>query len=236
MKASDYRTIAREKLAGNWKTAVIVALIAWFLGGLLTNGSFNFTINLDGEGITLTTTFLQTWLIGFLGIGGILSIVRLILSGVIRQGYCQFLLKQHDGEPLDIKDLFSQFSNFGAGFCLWLLQGLFSFLWALLLIIPGIIASYRYAMAPFIILENPEMTASEAITASKDLMDGHKWELFCLDFSFFGWIILSTLTLGIGYLFVAPYMNAAHAAFYRNLCPKEDPQPAIQYIPGNTEN
>jgi len=65
--------------------------------------------------------------------------------------------------------------------------------------------------------ENPDMTAKEAIEASKQLMDGHKGELFMLGLTFFGWIILCVLTLGIGTFFLNPYMNAAYAAFYKNL-------------------
>lgn len=235
MKAKDYRALAWQKVKPTLGPAVLAALIAWFLGGLLASDSFNFTLNLGDRSITLTTTYLQTWIISSLGIGGILGVAQFILGGPIRQGYCHFLLKQHDGEELDVKDLFGQFGNFGAGFCLMLLQTLYTILWMLLFIIPGFIAIYKYAMAPFILLENPDMTASEAITASKDMMQGHKWELFCLDFSFIGWLILSTLTLGIGYLFVAPYLNAAHAAFYRNICPKALPEPSIEYIPESTE-
>lgn len=231
MRASDYRAIAREKLAGNWKIAVIVALIAFFLGGLIATSTVNINIQVD-EDTAIVIPSIQTWLINTLRIGTILSIVQFIIGGVIRQGYATHLLKQHDGEELDIKDLFSQFHRFGDGFCLRLLEGLFVALWTLLLIVPGIIAAYSYAMAPFIMAENPEMTASEALGASKALMNGHKWELFCLGFSFIGWNLLGTLTLGIGALFVVPYVNAAYTAFYRNLCPKQHAQ---AYIPGDID-
>ena len=72
-------------------------------------------------------------------------------------------------------------------------------------------------MAPFIMAENPDMTPREALRASSDLMEGHRWELFCLRFSFIGWEILAGLTLGIGALFLNPYMNAAEMAFYKEL-------------------
>ena len=91
------------------------------------------------------------------------------------------------------------------------------FLWMLLFIIPGIVAAYRYAMTSFILAENPELTAGEAINCSKELMDGNKWRLFCLNFSFIGWIILCGFTLGIGYLWLTPYEQAANAAFYRDI-------------------
>ena len=150
------------------------------------------------------------------GIGGILGFVGFIIGGVIRQGYCLYLLKQHDGTNPEVNDLFSQFHRFGDGFCLALLQGLYIALWSLLFIIPGIIAGYRYAMAPFVLLENPDMTASEAIEASKQMMEGHKTELFLLDLSFIGWDLLCAFTLGIGHLWLNPYRNAAYAAFFRS--------------------
>ncbi len=216
MRASDYRAIAREKLAGNWKTAVIVALIAWFLGGLIATANASIDIQVS-EDVSIYIPSVQAWLIAALRIGAILTIVNFIIGGVIRQGYASYLLKQQDGEQGEIGDLFSQFHRFGDGFCLRLLEGVFIFLWTLLLIIPGIIATYSYAMAPFIMAENPDMTASEALGASKDLMQGHKWELFCLGFSFIGWNLLAGLTFGIGALFVTPYENAAYAAFYRQI-------------------
>lgn len=88
----------------------------------------------------------------------------------------------------------------------------------LLLIIPGIMASYSYAMTGYILAEHPELTASEAIAQSKDMMAGNRWRLFCLQFSFIGWDILCALTLGIGNLALRPYRHAAEAAFYRELC------------------
>lgn len=234
MLASDYRAIAREKLAGNWKTAVIAALIAWFLGGLIVSTTLGFEIKVD-EDTTIAIPSIQGWLINILRISFILGIVRFIVGGVVRQGYAVHLLKQHDGESSEVNELFSQFHRFGDGFCLALLEGLYIALWSLLLVIPGIIATFKYAMAPFIMAENEEMTASEAIDASKQLMHGHKWELFCLSFSFIGWDLVSAVTLGVAALFVNPYVNAAYAAFYRNLCPKEDPQPVISCIPEITE-
>jgi len=98
-----------------------------------------------------------------------------------------------------------------------LLRGIFVLLWSLLLIIPGIIAGLSYAMAPYILYENPDMSGSEAIKASKELMDGNKWHFFCLNLSFLGWDILCILTLGIGCLWITPYRQATYAAFYRGI-------------------
>lgn len=89
--------------------------------------------------------------------------------------------------------------------------------WSLLFVIPGIVAAYRYSMATYIMAENPNMQATEAIERSKTLMDGRKGDLFCLDLSFIGWALLAVLTAGIGNLWLVPYMTVSRAAFYRSL-------------------
>ena len=91
------------------------------------------------------------------------------------------------------------------------------FLWALLLLIPGIIKSFSYAMTPYILEDNPELSAVEAIHRSRMMMRGHKFDLFWLYLSFIGWLLLSFLTLGIGLLWLVPYMETAQAAFYEEV-------------------
>ena len=98
-----------------------------------------------------------------------------------------------------------------------MLVGLYTLLWSLLLIIPGLIKSYSYAMTPYIMAEKPDMSVNDAITKSRQIMNGHKWQLFCLDLSFTGWMLLSMVTLGLGLIYVWPYYNAARAAFYREI-------------------
>ena len=229
MTSKEYRAIARQKLSGNWGYAILAALVAFYLGGLLVSNNVNIEIPLE-EGHTLQITSVLAMPLGLLNLGTIWGIAQFIFGGPTRLGYCTYLLKLHDGRDAEVNDLFSQYKRFGAGFCLYLLEGLYIILWMLLFIIPGIVAVYRYAMAPFILAENPDMTASEAITASKELMDGHKAELFFLDLSFIGWGILNTLTLGIGSLWLNPYTNSARAAFYRNIS-GTNPRPTPEYLP-----
>ena len=99
----------------------------------------------------------------------------------------------------------------------YILVSLYTILWTMLFYIPGIVKTYSYAMTFYILNDNPEMSANDAITRSREMMDGHKWQLFCLHFSFIGWIILSCLTFGVLYIVVAPYMQAANAEFYEKL-------------------
>lgn len=219
MRSSDLRLRARQSLAGNWWPSVLAAFIAAIFGSLLVNSSIS--IDIDSDLLSDLLARMPRIMVVYLSIigsfAGILSFAAFILGGVVQLGYAQYLLKQYDGQDRSINDLFSQFDRFGQGFLQAFLRGLYTFLWALLFIIPGIVKAYSYAMTPFIMAENPNMTAKEAINASKIMMDGHKWELFCLGFSFIGWNLLNALTLGIGSLFLNPYTNAAYAAFYRSI-------------------
>lgn len=222
MRSSDYRALARQALAGNWGLSIAVALIAGFLGGLVCD---SFSINIDSddlENINFLSAELKQLLYAVFTGGTVINLVHIILGGVIRLGHCTFLLKQYDRKEPIFNDLFSRFDSFGSGLCLSLLTSIYTALWSLLFVIPGIVASYRYAMAPFILSENPHLTASQAISASKTLMDGHKMELWLLDLSFIGWSLLCVLTCGIGSIFLNPYMSAAHAAFYRSLLPVDN--------------
>lgn len=222
MFAKDYRDLARENLRGNWKLSVIAAMIACMLGGLIGGTSFFPEMELKIEDMNFRDLKELFTFVLFNGgiiiqVTSILNLLHFILGGVIQLGYSQYLLNQHDRREFQLNDLFSKFDYFGAGFCQAFLRNLYIFLWSLLFIIPGIVARYRYAMTPFIMAEHPELTASEAIAASKKMMHDNKWALFCLDFSFFGWALLCALTLNIGNLWLNPYRNAAYAAFYRRV-------------------
>ena len=224
MNYSDYRSVARENLRGNWSLSVFVAAIAWLLGGILVGSTFipqiNFkyqgeSISLD-EWMALATTISHTLGSGLMKLN-LLKLAQLVIGGVIQLGYAQYLLKQHNHASFELHDLFSQFDRFKEGFLQKFLRSLYTVLWSLLFVIPGIVKSYAYAMTPFIMAENPDMSANDAIKASIRLMEGHKGELFTLDLTFIGWDLLAALTCNIGYLFLNPYKNAAYAAFYKDL-------------------
>ncbi|MBR0435069.1 MAG: DUF975 family protein [Lachnospiraceae bacterium] len=142
----------------------------------------------------------------------------LIIGGALTVGYMRFFMRGFRDNELEFGDLFSAFdNNFSSTLFMYLLMNLFIFLWSLLLVIPGIIASYAYSMAPMILADNPEMGGYEALQASKELMRGKKGKLFLLHLSFIGWILLSIPTLGILMLWVAPWMEAATVAFYEDV-------------------
>ena len=228
MNASELRLKARQSLTGNYWPAVLVAFVASIFGALLVNGG-SFSINIEERFSEVFGNLpaIVKWYLAILGsAAGVLSLVNLLLGGVVQLGYASYLLKQHDREICETKELFSKFDYFGPGFLQLLLRNIFTALWSILLVIPGIIKSLGYSMTPFLMVENPNLTAKEAIKLSQEKMMGHKWELFCMSLSFIGWSILATLTGGIGYIFLNPYMNAAYAAFYRD---KISPKTAVYY-------
>ncbi len=228
MTSSELRAVARQNLEGTWGISVGVALVASLLGGSMAGAGSNVNFNVSEENIRNLPPVFWTVLLPLVSGAGRLSLVALILGGTVELGYAKFLLKQHDRKELQFSDLFSQFERFGTGFAQKFLRILYITLWTLLLVIPGIVKGLSYAMTPFILEEHPEMTASQAIKASMQLMDGHKMDLFILGLSFIGWSLLACLTMGIGFLFLNPYMNAAYAAFYRDISRKQE---AGSYVP-----
>ena len=234
--AADFRSIARNALSGRWAIAVITGLIAALLGAVASNGpEIKFNIGDNGANVGLEFAGQQIYtsgngwneqLTGFIVSGAtfiviaalVMAVVYFILGSVIGVGYSRFNLDLVDRqkEP-EIGSLFGYFKYWKTTAVASLLQGLYVFLWSLLFIIPGIIAGYSYAMTSYILAENPELTASEAIEQSKQMMSGNRFRLFCLQFSFIGWDLLCALTLGIGNLWLRPYKRAAEAAFYREV-------------------
>lgn len=222
MTYEEIRRRARNNLTGNWAVSIGAGIIVCLLGGLITGGTFipQFTFRIEGQDVSSISDVLNLFTAGAVsafGLGSALALAQLVIGGVIQLGYSRYLLNQHNHATVNIETLFSQFDRFKDGFLQKLLRDLYVFLWSLLLIVPGIIKYYAYAMTPFIMAENPEMTASEAIDASQQLMDGHKGELFMLDLTFIGWELLAALTMNIGYIFLNPYKNAAYAVFYKEL-------------------
>ncbi len=148
----------------------------------------------------------------------VISAVFFVLGSIVGVGYAKFNLDLIDRkEENSINVLFEYFKHWKTTVVANLLRELYIFLWSLLCFIPGIIAGYTYSLVPYIMAENPELSATEACNRSKELMNGNRWRLFCLEISFFGWSLLAALTCGIGYYLLNPYTQAARADFYREI-------------------
>jgi len=145
------------------------------------------------------------------------SIASLAVSGPLTLGISIFVLKLvRDNNP-KISNIFDGFNDFLRAFLTHLLILIFVLLWMLLLIVPGIIAALSYSMSFYILADNPELSALDAIKKSKEIMRGHKGSLFMLSLSFIGWALLALLTLGIGFFWLAPYMGTTFACFYEDI-------------------
>ena len=205
---SELRAQARERLEGKWGTFVLMTFLFYVIQALLQiPGSVGDLFKVLSPENALTSESLST-----------LSVLLTLLALPLSWGLTVSLLRNHREESVDLENLFDGFrgGRYTRVFCALFLVNLFTFLWALLLIIPGIMKAFSYALTPYIIMDEPELTARQAITRSCEIMQGRRWKLFCLSLSFIGWGILSLLTFGIGFLWLAPYMNASIAAFYED--------------------
>jgi len=232
MKAKDFRAIAYSKLKGNWGTPLLTTWVASILGvfgiGAYSGSNYKFEEGEQYQGLseelrqfamTPAGKLVTSIFFVLLALISLWSIIRFIIGGSVELGYRKYTLNIVDGADAQFKDLFSYIKPMLIeGFLLQLLMDLFTILWALLLVIPGIIKSYSYCMAPFILAEHTDMKPKEAIQRSKELMNGNKWRLFCLEFSFIGWHILGGLTAGVLELWINPYEQISRAAFYRQIC------------------
>lgn len=146
------------------------------------------------------------------------SLLGTIITIPLSYGISVLFLDFARGEKIENSKLFDGYTNgFQRIFTTGLLQFIYTLLWSLLLIIPGIIKSYSYSMTYYILKDNPELKNNAAIEKSMQMMDGRKLDLFLLHLSFIGWAILCLLTAGIGFIFLIPYMYTAQAHFYEDL-------------------
>ncbi len=224
--ASDFRQIAKNALRDRWSIPVLAGLLASLMGAIASYlPQFNFSFSTDflsglsdaGFSEEFITLIIGIFLVIF-GVALVIGIARFILGSIILVGYYQFNLDLVDGQKApSIGTLFGFFKNWKTVVAAMFLQNLYVFLWTLLFIIPGIIVGYSYAMTGYILAQHPELTANEALKQSKQMMSGNRFRLFCLQLSFIGWDILCAFTLGVGYLWLTPYKQAATAAFYREV-------------------
>lgn len=194
------RQDAKARLKGNWTTSVMVVLIY-------------FLLSLAIEGLSTCLPY---------GLGLAMSILAIVIAGPLAYGIRSIFLNLNRGKKPVIEDMFCGFSSksrasiITAGISIYV----YTFLWSLLLIVPGIIANYSYSMTYYILLDNPYMSANDAIAKSKEMMNGRKKDLFFLDLTFIGWILLGIISCGIGFLWICPYMETARARFYEAIANK----------------
>lgn len=158
-------------------------------------------------------------------VGGIIpgvgaAAVTFVLAPAFSLSIYSIYLALAQGKKPEIKDMFGGFSDFWSAFKVTFLVGLFTSLWSLLFVIPGIVKACSYSQAMYILAENPKMSAREAINRSKEMMEGHKMDYFVLNLSFIGWAFLAPFTFGLLYIWLVPYMQATLTNFYNSVKPQ----------------
>ena len=161
-------------------------------------------------------------------IGPVLGICVL---GPLSLGEAYIYLNLTRGSEPDVNVLFSGFQRFTDTLVLTLLMRIFTFLWSLLFVVPGVIKAISYSQAYYILAEHPEMSGKEALDASIEMMDGHKMDYFVLLLSFIPWMLLCAITCGLAVLYVYPYMDATLVNFYQAI-----KQPAGENVNGGFHN
>lgn len=227
MKAKELRQRAWNALKGRYWWAVLAALIASLFGavsisvtskaasesGDVANGTSDAMAKFDAylNSLPESTVFI---IIGILIAIMIVAIAMSILGGAVKLGYCRFNMDLFtEVEKPTMNLLFSRLGIVWKALWMEILIGLAVTVGIILFIVPGIVLALAYAQAEYILAENPDIKAVEAMKKSRMMMKGNKWSLFCLALSFLGWIILASI-IPAGHLLLAPYMEAADAAFY----------------------
>lgn len=202
----DYKNAALAALKGKWAYAVIASVIYVLIAFLCTGNDTIGKLLHFQPGLLYTLT-------------GASLLITFFVYMPLTAGYDNAMRKN-----LDTGDYSFTSNMFGIALDGYLhkvwtlfLMEVKILLWALLLIVPGIIKSFAYAMTPYILVDHPEYSASEAIAASEEMMKGHKFDLFWLYLSFIGWIFLAIITCGIGFFWLMPYITSAQAGFYNDL-------------------
>lgn len=185
--SSELRAQAWGALSGKWGMAVVATLVYGVISGVLSFIPF------------------VSW------------IATLLVSLPLAYGFTVMLLNVVRGSDVQLDTMGEGFKDYGRILGTMLLSSVYQFLWALLLIVPGIIKGYSYALTPYLLKDHPELKFNAAIEESMRLMSGNKMRLFLLDLSFIGWFLLGLITFGIAFLWITPYWNTARAAFYEDL-------------------
>lgn len=201
------KTDGKEKFRRNYGSCVLVSLIVGLITG--TGGTVSIERWLED------TTFALWFLIP----GAVVILVQILVFSVLEMGACRFYVENRDYQVGVSKILFGfQSGHYGNVVLVMFLRSLFTFLWTLLLIVPGIVKSYEYRMVPYILAEQPDISSTDAFAISKEMMMGQKLEAFGLDLSFIGWWIGSAFTCGLlGIFWASPYQAATNAELYAAL-------------------
>lgn len=213
LSSSEIKNQAIASLDGKWGASAILIFIYSLISYAFAGGLPNLIVPYEPvSGATMS-------FVGNTGLSALIAILFLPMSwGML----VTFLEVSRGAQSINYGNLTKGYHDFTRICLTMLLTNIYTILWTFLLIIPGIVKSYSYSMTSFILADRPDLAYNEAIEESMRMMDGHKMRLFILDLTFLGWALLCLLTLGIGFLFLEPYIYTSHAKFYENLLAAEN--------------
>lgn len=193
----ELKNEALATLRGKWTQPVLAALIVMLVSAFTQGG------NQTKSAVFVTLGFL----------------VALLVACNLQFGFEVAMLRFRRGREDSVNEMLAAGfkEDYGRVLGISLLRAVFICLWALLLIVPGFIKLYAYAMTAYIAEDNPELGPKECLDQSQAMMQGHKMDLFILDLSYIGWILLGFVSFGIGFLWISPWMEMAHIRFYEEL-------------------
>lgn len=203
--ASDYRAAARESLDEQWHSSALMTLIILVLASIFSVSPMLFADNIQGTLVADSTG----------------TLISILLVGPLEYAMFNVILLINRQRLEDVP-VIAMFKDSKADWGRYVVALVLQMIIITLISIPtlgigGIIFAYAYKMVPFLLHDYPELTAKEALKLSREMMKGYKWDLFVLDLTFIGWALLCILTLGIGVLWLAPYIYSAEAHFYDDL-------------------
>ena len=220
---TDYKNAALAALKGNWwkgvlATVIYMAIMYIAMGPYLYQ-TFQFQTVMTAASGTLSYPEMLAQMSKLSGYLGLYTLMMIFVIAPLSVGFFNAFRQLLVVGDREIPSNMFKIATKKYWHKVWgmFLMGLFVALWSLLFVIPGIIKVFSYAMTPFILEENPDLTANEAIDRSRAMMKGHKFDLFWLLLSFIGWAILCVFTLGIGTLWLTPYTQTSVAAFYEDV-------------------
>lgn len=211
VKLSKLKLLSKESLKDNWDLALVstliyslVILIPFSVYGTLCGfRSYRSLALVPNSWVILPTKLWAVFLWGGIELG-----IALVFLNFVRK------------KEASLRQLFAFFTEgklFVNSVAFYVIRRIYIVLWTLLLVVPGIVKTYSYAMAPYLLNDNQGLSANEAITRSRSLMHGNKCRLFLLDLSFLGWFLLVVASFGLANFYVMPYYQATRAQFYENL-------------------
>lgn len=212
---AEIKTRAKESLKGNYWYSFGVTLLVMVIAFLTCAvfGVIGGLLNITGESGSTGAGVLSLVIFYLLYFAVIFLVIFPLAVGIMR-----YFLNVCKGEKAQVSDLaYAYKSNLGNVIIMLIKETVFVWLWSLLFIIPGIIKTYQYFMIEYMVADNANLDRKRAFEITKAAMKGNKWRTFVLGLSFIGWMLLCSITCGIGYLFLAPYMSATYSHYYLEL-------------------